>query len=390
MMVNSKKFDTWIRTSFVELNTELEELYFSTEQSLNIEGVGEHLKQRIFEEGNTHIVKLLEEGNTDEGFDEAFNLLGNLGLYFAALRRHELTNPDREEKSPYAAASALGLQIAASIGVAPRFASSHLESHNLAIKGMPKRFTALEDEHLFNEYNTRGILCFKRAADALNRILPLGVSHPVTAMLLEDTKHALQQVLVYNKHLFENLDIARFFRCVRPYYKSYRVGTNVYRGANAGDVSGINEIDMLLGLCRANDPYYAELLVEKMLFMVPEDQASLRDCMRRTSLLDEFLALADECGKETWFQKNVSLFLDVCKLHGATAQQHHNLLVKKFIERPAQNLESKHMKQLTASGPPLPQLLKSLITMRDLRMAADSADTNTRYQDIKRLEALAG
>ena len=56
---------------------------------------------------------------------------------------------------------------------------------------------------------------------------------------------------------------------MRPYYKPYRVGRQEYRGANAGDFSGINEIDLLLGLCRANDPYYAHLLVDKMLFMIP-------------------------------------------------------------------------------------------------------------------------
>ena len=47
-----------------------------------------------------------------------------------------------------------------------------------------------------------------------------------------------------------------------------------YRGANAGDFSGINEIDLLLGLCRASDPHYAHLLVDKMLFMVPGDRAA--------------------------------------------------------------------------------------------------------------------
>ena len=74
--------------------------------------------------------------------------------------------------------------------------------------------------------------------------------------------------------------------------QAIRVGRQEYRGANAGDFSAINEIDLLLGLCRANDPYYAQLLVDKMLFMVPDDQARLRDCMARTSLLDEFLKVA--------------------------------------------------------------------------------------------------
>ena len=95
-----------------------------------------------------------------------------------------------------------------------------------------------------------------------------------------------------NDRLFAQLDVERFFFSVRPYYKPYRVGRQEYRGANAGDFSGINELDLLLGLCRANDPYYAQLLVDKMQFMPPADQARLRECMRHASFLDELLALA--------------------------------------------------------------------------------------------------
>jgi hypothetical protein len=51
---------------------------------------------------------------------------------------------------------------------------------------------------------------------------------------------------------------------------------------------------LLLGLCRASDPYYAQLLVDKMLFMLPEDQARLRACMTYRSLMDEFLEAAVE------------------------------------------------------------------------------------------------
>ena len=43
----------------------------------------------------------------------------------------------------------------------------------------------------------------------------------------------------------------------------------------------INVIDLLLGVCRADDAYYSQLLVDKFLFMTPEDQLVLRDCMRR-------------------------------------------------------------------------------------------------------------
>ena len=58
-------------------------------------------------------------------------------------------------------------------------------------------------------------------------------------------------VTASNNALYTQLDTERFFNCVRPYYKPYRVGKEVYRGANAGDFAGINVIDMLLGLCSA-------------------------------------------------------------------------------------------------------------------------------------------
>src|SRR5262245_11528715 len=179
MSKNVEAFDAWIRTTFVELNTELEERYFAQENRANVDGVGDELKQQILEEGRAFVRALAAEGNTDEGFDQAFDVLGDLGLYMASLRRHELTNPAREHKSPHEEATALGLHIGASVGVVPRFATSHLATHNMARGGRQKSFTALRDEFLFLDYNTRGILANKRAADALVRIAPLGSTHAV-------------------------------------------------------------------------------------------------------------------------------------------------------------------------------------------------------------------
>lgn len=385
MTENTENFDAWIRSSFVEMNTALEELYFARESRADVAGVGDGVKAAIREEGRAHVARLVDEGNTDEGFESAFDLLGNLGLYMASLRRHELTNPAREEKSPLVEASALGMHIAASIGVAPRFATAHLATHNRAVNGRQKSFTSLKDEFLFLDYNTRGILAFKRAADAIRRILPLGVSHPVTLTLLGDAADALRAVMKFNAALFDQLDTDRFFFSVRPYYKPYRVGRHEYRGANAGDFSGINELDLLLGLCHANDPYYSQLLVDKMSFMMPEDQASLRDCMRRRNLLEAFLACAPAASKEPWFQENAAACLEVCRLFGETAAQHHDQLVDKFITRPSNALDEKHLAQVTASGPPLPVLIRSLEVLRDMRLAADRKDIRTSHGDIARL-----
>ena len=124
MSLNTEKFDAWIRDGFVALNTELENLYFQQDNPEDIDGVGDDIKQTLLREGNTLIVPLLKEGNTDEGFEAGFDLLGNVGLFMAACRRHLLTEPSRETKSPLVEASALAMQLGASLGVVPRFASA--------------------------------------------------------------------------------------------------------------------------------------------------------------------------------------------------------------------------------------------------------------------------
>lgn len=387
MSENSELFDHWIRTDFMDINTELEELYFVQDDRSNVEGVGDDLKQAMHDRGRVLITALLEEGNTDEGFDHGFDLLGNVGLYMAACGRHGITQLERDSRSPLLEASALALQLGASLGVTPRFATSHLSTHNRAVNGKQKGFTNLVDERIFMEYNTWGILAFKRAADALLRILPLGMAHPVAHDLLKASRDALMDVTEYNRRLFEKLDTDRFFYCVRPYFKPHHVGLHVYRGANAGDFAGINVIDLLLGLCNADHLSYSQLLVDKFLYMMPEDQAILRDCMRRRSLMNEMLDLSDQHSSEHWYQENLRMFLQVCEQHGETARQHHNQLVHKFIEKPADGLDDSYQENLTASGPPLPVLLRSLEKLRDQRMAADRSDVPTRYADLQRLRA---
>ncbi len=387
MSIKAEAFDRWIRTAFVEMNTELEELYFAQDDRADVEGVGDSTKAALRDEGHGYVVDLWHEGNTGEGFESAFGVLGDVGLYMGALRRHELTNPDREERSPFAEASSLACHVGASIGMAPRFATSHLATHNRAVAGVRKSFTSLPDEFLFIDENARAILSFQRTADALARIVPLGVSNPVADVLFAAAKDGLADVIACNDRLFARLDVDRFFFSVRPYSKPYRVGRQVYRGANAGDFSGINEVDLMLGLCRASDPHYAQLLVDKMLFMPPADQARLRDCMTHRSLLDELLALAAEHTRAGWFRQNARAFLEVCELFGRTAAQHHDQLVSRFIQAPAAAMPEERLQGITASGPPLPVLIRSLEMLRDYRMAAPCPDLDTRHADLARLRA---
>jgi hypothetical protein len=388
MSSKADAFEHWIRTAFVQMNTELENLYFAQSNRAQVIGCGDSIKASLRDEGHSYVVALLAEGNTGDGFDSAYGVLGSVGLYMGALRRHELTNPAREDRSPFLEASSLALHLGSSLGMAPRFSTGHLATRNRARAGVRKSFTSLRDEFLFIDENTRGIFSLQRAADALTGIVHVGVSSPVADVLFDAAKQALHDVIRFHGRLIDQLDVERFFYSVRPYYKPYRVGRQEYRGANAGDFSGINEIDLLLGLCRANDPYYAQLLVDKMLFMLPSDQARLRDCMARTSLLDELLSLVEQYSETDWFQKNTRAYLEVCHLFGRAAQQHHEGLVKKFIEEPAARLSEQDLDGITASGPPLAVLLRSLEVLRDLRLAADRRDLSTRHADLDRLRSV--
>lgn len=388
MSTHSDAFDHWIRGSFMELNTELENLYFAQEDRADVSRADDRLKSQLRDEGHVHVVALLAEGDTGDGFATAFGVLGNVGMYLAALRRHELTNPAREDKSPFPQASSLAMHVGAALGMAPRFSTAHLAHMNLSHAGVRKSFTSLPDEILFIDENTRGIMLLQLAADALTKLVPLGISSPLADVPFSAARHALEAVIEANDRLFTGLDVDRFFYSVRPYYKPYKVGRQEYRGANAGDFSGINELDLLLGLCRANDPYYAQLLVDKMMFMPPQDQARLRDCMRHESFLDGLLELAGAHAKKEWFQRNARAYLELCDIYGRIAAQHHDQLVKRFIEAPAGNMDETHLASITASGPPLPVLLRSLEILRDMRLAADRPDIASRHADLARLRRL--
>lgn len=387
MSHHSDAFDQWIRGPFVQINTQLENLYFAQDDRADVTRAGGPLKAQLRDEGHVHVVALLAEGDTGDGFATAFGVLGNVGLYLAALRRHELTNPAREDRSPFPQASSLAMHVGASLGMAPRFSTAHIAHLNFAAAGVRKSFTSLPDEILFVDENTRGILLLQLAADALAKVVPLGMSGSVIDVPFDAARHALEAVIECNARLYAQLDVSRFFYSVRPYYKPYMVGRQEYRGANAGDFSGINELDLLLGLCRANDPYYAQLLVDKMSFMPPQDQARLRECMRQQNFLDELLQLSREHGDAAWFQRNTRAYLALVDLYGRIATQHHDQLVRRFIELPAGQLDQTHLAGVTASGPPLPVLLRSLEILRDLRVAADRGDIASRHADLARLRA---
>jgi Domain of unknown function (DUF1864) len=377
-------FGSWIRTAFVEINTELEELYWEQENRSSV-APGRHLKSALLAEGEARLAALSVRDVTGGRFDERFALLGDVGLFMAACRRHEIIGFDAGAELENA--SKVALQLGASLGTAPRFLTAHMETHNRAFDGRYRTFTAYEAERLFLDANTRSVFAYMRAADALIRTVPLGVSHPVTYDLLVDAAGALRDALALNRDLSVRLDVDRFFFCVRPYYKPHRAGRAEFRGANAGDFAAFTEIDTLLGLCSMAETSYAQVVLEKIPYLVPAEQGRLRDSLRTSNLLDAFLDHA-AAADQVWFQRNAAAFLDVVTAHGAAATHHHDELVGTFIRRPSTAISPENRQGLTASGPPLDVLIASLERLRDRRLAAPRDDIATRHDDVAALRAL--
>ncbi len=389
MALTIDKLDHWIRHRFKELNTSLEEYYLGKETLIVHDDTTRPLTDSLIGEGRELIAAIL--ANPDDipaAYERRFHLLGNVGMYMAACRRHEVDEPLENGYSPLAEASTIASQLGSALGVAPRFMATHLQLYNRAEGGFYRTFTALDDERIFVDYNTLGLFAYAKAADALVRAMRLGVTHPIMAYLFRQAKDSLDEVLKFNQLLDNDLDVKRFFYNVRPYYKPYRVGRRDFRGANAGDFAGVNEIDLLLGLCSRDDPVYLDVIIDKKAYMPYSEQERLQDAIAQTSFLDQFLAEMEENSKLETYQENLAVFLEVCKAHGLAYAYHHDELVRKYIEDPSVHIPETQKDRLTASGPPLPVLLRALERLRDLRMGADRDDIPSRYRDLEKLRGI--
>ena len=333
---------------------------------------------------------LADEGNTDEGFDQAFDVLGDLGLYMASLRRHELTNPAREERSPHEEATALGLHIGASVGVVPRFATSHLATHNLARDGRQKSFTSLADEFLFLDYNTRGILAYMRAADALTRISPLGISHPVAETLFEDAHRALEDVgRSTTSSSPSSTSTASSTACGRTTSRTASAARSTAartRATSRASTRSTCSSGSVAGTTRTTRSSSSRRCCS---CSRPTRRACGTACDGGASSTSSSTRSRRAASRD-WFQRNAAAFLRVCEAHGRVAAQHHDQLVARFIEAPSKALDESHLAQVTASGPPLPVLLSALEVLRDLRLAAPRDDIASRYADVARLRDRVG
>jgi len=263
----------------------------------------------------------------------------------------------------------ISTRIGAALGVAPRLVFAHQSLFNDAIAGCYRTFTALPDEDVFIRFNALGVVAYYRAAEALRGIANIGVSSDVASYLFDQAEASLRDVLRFNQELARQLNVERFFFNVRPYFKTYRVGDTDYRGANAGDFSAINEIDVTLGLCSMEDPFYRGIVREKSRYVPPADQQVMASLDRLPSLAKLFRAEFDATGATPEWKANADRFLAVCKIHGAAYAFHHQRLVKAYVEAPSKNSTSAHTAGITSSGPPLEEVMAMLRRLSDLRTA---------------------
>lgn len=361
--------DAWLRTDFIRINTALEETYFKERIDVICGRADvDALKDELLR-GGAPLMHAIAGIELPADPRASYRLLGLVGHYLAACRRHEAALSD--DAGGRDAAWKISQRIATALGVVPRFVFAHQSLFNEAVAGKFRTFTSLPDEELFIRLNALGVVAYYRAANALRAVADVGVSSAVASYLLDDAETALLDVLKFNQELSRDLDVERFFLNIRQYFKTYRVGDRDYRGANAGDFSAINEIDVTLGLCRMDDPFYRAIVNEKIGHVPPDDSEVLRTLDRRPSLLDLFLRELASSGSTSEWRANAALFLRVVKAHGAAYAHHHHRLVKAYVEAPSKAMASAHSAGITSSGPPLDELMGMLQRLVDLRTGKD-------------------
>ena len=363
-----EQLDRWLRGDFVRINTALEEIYFAERIDVICGRADvDALKHQLLQQGGPLMKRLAAMPALPDHPHTGYRLLGLVGHYLAACQRHEaaLTDADGGRQ----AAWDISTRIGAALGVAPRLVFAHQSLFNDAIAGRYRTFTALPDEDVFIRFNALGVVAYYRAAEALRGIANIGVSSDVAGYLFNQAEASLRDVLRFNQELARQLDVDRFFFNVRPYFKSYRVGDADYRGANAGDFSAINEIDVTLGLCNMEDPFYGAIVREKSRYVPPADHQVLDSLARLPSLAKLFRAEFDAKGATPEWKANADRFLTVCKIHGAAYAFHHQRLVKAYVETPSKDSTSAHTAGITSSGPPLEEVMAMLQRLADLRTA---------------------
>ncbi len=162
MNASATRLDAWLRTTFVERNTALEEAYFAAGVDFLDDPALDADKRVILDEGAALA------GSVDSFPDRAterYELLGMVGFVLGACRRHET-----EDVAVLAPVGEVAKRLGESLGVAPRYVFSHQTFFNTAHGGRFRTFTALPEEATFVELNALGVLASSDRPPARRRI----------------------------------------------------------------------------------------------------------------------------------------------------------------------------------------------------------------------------
>jgi hypothetical protein len=382
---STDRLEAWCRTRLTAMNRQLEDRYREVEDRTDPGAVAIDERERIPREGLILTREAITRAASDPDENLAFRVLGFAGFLLASCARHDVLPTRPTPGSDWDRIAAAAHRIGIRLGVVPRFTTAHLQLFNRFEDDTPFTFSGLDAERLFTVLNVQGQYAYRRAAECLHRVQMLGPEHPVAGQELRTAASSLEQALEANLRLFRELDPEIFFFCIRPYFKSHPVGTVTYRGANAGDFSAVNEIDLRVGLVVPEDRSYFQLLFEKLPYLPPGDPDRLRDALTRRPVLDELIEITGRPHCSEAVRENAGIFLRIVELHGSIARAHHDQLVTHFIEAPARALREHARAAVTASGPPLDALLTALARLRDLRSPTEAVAGNTRYDVLHTL-----
>ena len=370
------EFAVWIRQNLWKLNRELTAARVAEDS----DEMG-RIEEKLVSEG-MHFVEKINGQPTIYDEQSAFPLLGDVGTFAASCARHNV-KMYQEGDDAIKPLGGLINRLSIITGTAPRAIIHHFTVDNIAVEGAYRGFTHSDDEKHFFRIGTDAMIAYDEAAQGLKRVQAIGISHPLSADMLKDVGKTIGKVEQAYREI-EILKPGSFYGDIMPYLMAHKIRSKAVRGFSAGDFGSANEVDLLIGVCGLDDPFYSGICLEKMPYMRRHGQESLRSVCQYRSMLDLFLEVSHQ-SEESWFKESGNAFLDVIEANRSVAKRHHDSLVDKYLTRAIP--DDAHAGQAKEH---LAHMLKFLERIRDLR-AAESLDVEGgRTHKVNELTALLG
>jgi hypothetical protein len=314
--------------------------------------------------------------------ESAFQLLGDVGTFAASCNRHNV-KMFREGGDAIKPLGGIINKLSIITGTAPRAIINHFTIDNIAIDGEYRGFTHSVDEKLFFDFGTIAMLAYEEASSALKKVQSLGFSHPLSIDFLQKASKALNKVeQTYQK--VEQLKPMSFYGEIMPYLSAHKIRSKSVRGFSAGDFGSANEVDLQLGVCVLEDPFYAGICLEKMPYMRRRGQDSLREVCGFNNILDQFL-LHSNMSESPWYKDAGKAFLGVIEANRSVGKRHHDVIIEKYLTKAIPDDENQNEARAHLS-----QMVKFLERIRDLRAAEIDNIPYSKAKKVRELSEILG